>query len=350
MTQEEKALAYDEALRLARDYYEDENCFKYIKGALEHIFCELKEPDDEDIRKTLFETFSNFNAAGTFWTDILQISKDKVLTWLEKLKMFAEHGDGLYYFANNDFTYIDNPTWDNVSFLEKQGEQKPVDKAEPKFKVGDWIACEELNTALIVNIDDDRYEVEFIDGNKGFPHIDYIDRDFHLWTIQDAKVGDVLVCKGNIKNSNGIKYERICLFNNPNNAFFTLTKTSNYVEEYDINVIIDYPDNTVPATKEQKEILFMAMKDAGYEWDDKKKELRKMEQKSKWTEEDEKILMHIIQDVELLLGDEDERFEDERRQSLLWLKSLKQKIEWKPTKEQIYERRISYGSKRFNDW
>ena len=42
---------------------------------------------------------------------------------------------------------------------------------EPKFKVGDWIASKILNTALIVNIDDDKYEVEFIDGGKGFPHI-----------------------------------------------------------------------------------------------------------------------------------------------------------------------------------
>ena len=64
-----------------------------------------------------------------------------------------------------------------------------------KFKVGDWIACEELNTALIINIDDDRYEVEFIDGNKGFPHIDYIDRLFHLWTIKDTENGDVLTYK-----------------------------------------------------------------------------------------------------------------------------------------------------------
>lgn len=44
---------------------------------------------------------------------------------------------------------------------------------EPKFKVGDWIASKILNTTLIVNVDDDKYEVKFIDGGKGFPHIDF---------------------------------------------------------------------------------------------------------------------------------------------------------------------------------
>jgi hypothetical protein len=87
----------------------------------------------------------------------------------------------------------------------------------------------------------------------------------------------VLFYRENVKYSDGIKYERICLFKNLDNAFFTLTK--NYVEEYDIDVNIDYPDNTVPATKEQKEILFMVMKEAGYVWDTEDKQLKKIEQK-----------------------------------------------------------------------
>jgi len=53
-----------------------------------------------------------------------------------------------------------------------------------------------------------------------------------------------------------------------------------------------------------------------------------VEEKPKWSEEDNKILMHIIQDIEFLLCDErEERFEDERKQSLSWLKSLKKRME-----------------------
>ena len=151
----------------------------------------------------------------------------------------------------------------------------------------------------IKNITEQEYTLVGCDGSVITRPILDVDKSASAFTIEDAKDGDVLICKGNIKNSNGIKYERICLFNNLNNAFFTLTKTSNFVEEYDIYVNIDYPDNTVPATKEQKEILFMAMADAGYTFDFEKKELKLLitnggdfetencEQKPAWSEKDE---------------------------------------------------------------
>lgn len=150
---------------------------------------------------------------------------------------------------------------------------KAVDKVEPKFKVGDWITCEELNTAKIINVDGDRYEVEFIDGNKGFPHIDYIDRMFHLWTIQDAKDGDVLFVKptknlgvqliifGGIDFDNRIKY--YCRF--LNNRFSINDGLMGYEHKY-----------FLPATKEQRDILFSKMKEAGYVWNEKELKLEKI--------------------------------------------------------------------------
>ena len=39
-----------------------------------------------------------------------------------------------------------------IAWLEKQGEQKPTCKIEPKFHKGEWIACEGLNTARIISI------------------------------------------------------------------------------------------------------------------------------------------------------------------------------------------------------
>ena len=178
---------------------------------------------------------------------------------------------------------------------------KPIDKVEPKFHEGEWITNGDY-TWKIVEVKPLDYILQSQDGNIVDDTIYHVDEQFHSFTIADAKNGDVLVCNGNIKNSNGIKYERICLFNNLDNAFFILTKTSNFVEEYNIDVNIDYPDNTVPATKEQKEILFMAMKDAGYEFDFEKKELKIVDwskhikynpnppsiiKESAWSEEDE---------------------------------------------------------------
>ena len=176
---------------------------------------------------------------------------------------------------------------------------KPADKVEPKFQNGQWIVWQ--NKCYKVNYNGCGYEL--VDQNGLSTSLEYgtVDESAHLWTIEDAKDGDVLVCKGDIKYSNGIKYEKICLFNNLDNAFFTLTKTSNYKEEYDIDVNIDYPDNIVPATKEQKEILFMAMKEAGYEWSDKDRKLSHSKvtkisdqvQKPAWSEEDQKIWSEI---------------------------------------------------------
>ena len=131
--------------------------------------------------------------------------------------------------------------------LEKQGEKK-YDKVKPKFKVGDWIVCKELNIARIINIDNDRYEVEFIDGDKGFPHIEYIDRNFHLWTIKDAKDGDVLASKdGN----------DILIFRNLD----TPTSFSSYYNTRGRGEVGWSNDYFIPATKEQRDILFKKMKE-----------------------------------------------------------------------------------------
>lgn len=84
MTTEEKAKAYDEALELARDYYKanlklnnaDENLL------LEDIFPELKESEDERIRKSIICGMNALKEQGkeTFAT----IPIDDAIAWLEK--------------------------------------------------------------------------------------------------------------------------------------------------------------------------------------------------------------------------------------------------------------------------
>lgn len=73
---------------------------------------------------------------------------------------------------------------------------------EPKFKVGDWITTKEYTTPLLitnVDADNNKYEVRFPSCDiKGFPKIDYIDNLYRLWTIKDAKDGNVLVSGNSI--------------------------------------------------------------------------------------------------------------------------------------------------------
>ena len=264
---------------------------KEQKEKLENIFPELKESEDERIRKGLINGFKECledcqypKNAVKYWHDL---EVDSILAWLEKQGEKTNPYSGMSFEYNGHIWGMcarDNGVdilLDKQLFkhLDTQGEKMPADKVEPKFKVGDWITNGHY-TWKIVEIKPLDYILQSQDGDIADDAISYVDEEFNLWTINDGKEGDVLVCKGNIKDSNGIKYEKICLFNNLGNAFFTLTKTSNYVEEVDIDVNIDYPDNTIPATKRQKEILFMAMKGAGYEYDSRNKKLKKIGIKS----------------------------------------------------------------------
>ena len=78
MTQEEKAKAYDEAIGRAKKCLEEtrDNC--YVRPDV--IFPELKESEDEKIRKVLI---SLVKSNGTAYY-INQIHKDNIFVWLEK--------------------------------------------------------------------------------------------------------------------------------------------------------------------------------------------------------------------------------------------------------------------------
>jgi len=96
---EQKAKAYDEALKEAVVAHKDED--RHLKATLERIFPELKN-DDERIKNGLLKLLNCI--AMKEYKDTFCITKEEALAW-----------------------------------LEKQGEQKSADKIEPKFKVGDVI-------------------------------------------------------------------------------------------------------------------------------------------------------------------------------------------------------------------
>ena len=101
----------------------------------------------------------------------------------------------------------------------------------------------------------------------------YIDENARLWTIQDAKDGDVLVSKYNQPfiyngNYNDYKVGAYCGIKYTGKHFIK----SIYTEEtcWTNNEFIK------PATKEQRDVLMEAMNDSGYKWDAEKKELKKL--------------------------------------------------------------------------
>lgn len=157
-------------------------------------------------------------------------------------------------------------------------EQKSADKIEPKFEVGDWITSNLSNSSnllCIIDVDETNYEVVTTQGSTGVPSIRYIDKHYRLWTIQDAKDGDILANDHHILilkelvydwSSNGTPYSVKAYCGIKPNGNFEIGKDNwSFCGTLHIN----------PATKKQRDTLMKAMNDAGYEWDMKKKELNK---------------------------------------------------------------------------
>lgn len=159
----------------------------------------------------------------------------------------------------------------------EQGEQKPVDKVEPKFKVGDWIINKSFGNVKQIKEFDDNESVWFTDGTGTF--VEFL-KGYRPWTIKDAKNGDVLEF-----GDHGRLVTGILSFVNKTTG---KVDVSCLLEGDKFKVGIFYNLDTVkphPATKEQRNILFQKMKEAGYEWNAQKKELKKIEKQSEHKQE-----------------------------------------------------------------
>lgn len=176
--------------------------------------------------------------------------------------------------------YLDNPDTERIAKklqekygnIEKQGEKKPADKIEPKFKVGDWIVF----NGLILHIDEivNGYYRTTSRGDGIHNSYDWdIDNAARLWTIQEAKDGDVLAYVTNEEDLWIMIYRSLYEPYEGHVHYHALLVNDNFSDKGTCCICID---NLKPATKEQRELLFQKMKEEGYEWDSEKKELKKI--------------------------------------------------------------------------
>ena len=389
MTTEEKARRYDEAITKARNIVNSINVGLIGKNSFEAVFPELKESEDEKIRKALRERIIRYDPNNEILIKEEGISQRQFIDWIENQNKKTEPIAGfvseferqvshlIASAINREHEYNKGYVkWAAQSLIEyakreieKQGEQKPADKVEPKFKVGDtiqpkdrghepwqimqvdildkeyrfkggyvihfsqennyelvekkptdevepkfhegdWIIGDKDNTVhqvktAIENVSNGKYAYDLIDG--GYISTSH-ESDYHLWTIQDARDGDVLYSLDS--NLPFIYQERkpheqataYCGINIYGKFFIWNTKDC-----------IITTDKYIPATKEQRDTLEKAMVDAGYTFDFEKKELKKIEQKpdsggfwegyntakekfeqkSSWSEEDRKMSRFI---------------------------------------------------------
>lgn len=304
----------------------------------EAFFPELRESEDERIRKELIEHIKANKEED--YVLFKKFSPDDVIAWLEKLKVFTEHGDGLYHFGNSEFTYVGNPTWDNVSFLEKQGEQKSFDyenativqkdfapKGEPRFNIGDWIVSDktyinnDYRLCKVVGISDGCYTIQTINGWKGYNTFKEWESDYHLWSIEDAKEGDVLVASD----------ESLFIFARTKDiaAYYHYSLCKNGSQEIsDGKHAWEVAKGCHPATKEQHDLLFKKIHEAGYEWNADKKELKKIENHANWSEEDEDMIQALNACIDAVIKSGMNYISFDSKSILIgkvknWLKSLR---------------------------
>ena len=169
----------------------------------------------------------------------------------------------------------------------KQGKPKPVDKAQPKFKVGDWIT-NSIETVQITGYDIDYgYQVDY-KGKLQHRDTDIIEKEYHLWAIQDAKDGDVLVAEID-EELNDFIY--IFKEYNKNLGFWSHCYLDAYTNKFHEGIYHNNLNVGVPATKEQRDMFFQKMHEAGYEWDFEVKELNKIEKKPACSKEEKQLLL-----------------------------------------------------------
>lgn len=333
------------------------------KAVLEDILPELKESEDEKIRKEIIQSIKN---------NMCVIHKDKCLTWLEKQGEHANFRNkiqiGDKVTRNEDGVLVNLSQLNRVAkkdekqseqketlcdkcrreqpshscqdiaelgrcALKHQSKQKPTDNAEPKFKKGDWVVyknevCQIKHREAGYNLLTNSFGI-----NKE-PINERLLSTAHVWSIADAKAGDVLYCK-----NCGIEYIVMSKGVNENgniDSYFRYNSVDGFGMDVP-SVLSTKDDIIIPATKEQRDLLFQKMKEAGYEWDAEKKELKEIEKESAWSEEDEWKFSDILA---LLRGGENYRYNTP--ELFAWLKSIKDKLQPKREWSEEDEKKIMW--------
>lgn len=228
---EEKAKAYDEALKKIKECTPDENGFVTIYPS--EIFPELAESEDERIRKAIISGMTALKEQGRETFAAIHIN-------------------------------------DCIAWLEKQGSPEVPQATGPdpiaaKFHIQDWIT-DGYRTERVLDIKGPDYILQSQDGDDTYyDPISYVDPRYHSWTIQDVRPGDILI------DDFGI-YVFKKLDDLDNTAYFCSCAYQYSDKKFEYASMICNLPGARLASKDQCEDFFSKMKDAGYEWDpDEKK-------------------------------------------------------------------------------
>lgn len=311
MTQEEKAKAYDEAIKKAKDALNDGTISNNTIAYLQDIFSELKESEDERIRKDLIAFLEDIFYFGkntnldkwdksdcSDWIAWLEKKREKKQEWSEDDENEFNHIIHILNLAEEEQeikgynNLIGTVDWfkslkDKVQSKQSNKPQgKPVletvdekstdnaNNVQPKFKVGDWIVYDD-NICKIMKMSPD-YQFYHCYSIKNHLHIynRSLENEIHLWTINDAKDGDIIYAKSKFND-----FYYICIFFKLENGkswdhcYITSKDSKHWNFEYGKGFLRIDGHDFYPASKEQRDLLFYKMKESDYEWDFKNKEV-----------------------------------------------------------------------------
>ena len=164
---------------------------------------------------------------------------------------------------------------DKSAFSYHEEKVDNANKVEPKFKIGQWIVWQDKCYKVNYNV----CGYELVDQNGLSTSLEYgtIDENAHIWDIiKDAKDGDVLANDYHILILKELDYnwgddgtpsavKAYCGIK-PNGNFETGKDNWCFCGTLHIH----------PATKEQRELLFQKIEEAGYKWDADKRKLIKL--------------------------------------------------------------------------
>ena len=296
LTIEQKAKRYDEALKVLHKY--DGANIMFTQDLKEEMFPELKESEDEKTRKEIIRFIRmevEDKIVGNKWLAWLEKQGEKEpVEWSEKNEIYLNHVITAIKSYYTDDKGCENPCREELirwlKFIKPHKQWKSSEeqkdytsKVEPKFKAGDWVVrtngesfCNGSKFAQIQSIDLDE-EMYYLDTGSWL----YLS-EIRLWSIKDAKDGDVLVSlskmhpfifNGHYDEDTDYVYAYCGISDIIKDDSFYFDKYPD--EEFKV---WDSVENVRPATRDQRNLLFSKMKDSGYEWDSKKKELIKTEQ------------------------------------------------------------------------
>ena len=297
---------YKESLERAKKLHKDAITLQLEQDIkdYEYIFPELRQNEDEKIRSAIIDHLKDSNLIewaawlekqgntnetinrDEFAQGVLRGAAVNLITWID-----YNAAEGNMCLSNMECEDIEdalvNGNWNKIyayirKKLEKQGEQKPIndtdekiveavkdtsvlDTIEPKFKVGDWVVDKQGIIHQVANVVENityhTYGYDIVDGGYFNDNTEGV----RLWTIQDAKDGDVLYSS---------THHLIWLYKD--NEHYHAAINLNYADTVSFDNEIVVPSDVCPASRVQKSILFQKMKEAGYEWDVEKKGLKKI--------------------------------------------------------------------------